>query len=260
MATAILRPLSLGEILDTSFQVYRRYFRALIPVMFVCYGPTVLLEVFVQASGGVTEHPFLRLAAALMNLVLSAIATAATVFVISEGYLGRSVSGQEALQRSTPYLGRLILASFAFGLLVGLGTLVFIVPGIIIACALSVTWPAIVLEALPTAEAGLRRSWELTKGSRWRIFLLGVVLVLIALVPIVALSTLLGVIAGLAGLATSSGKLDVVTTAITAIVLGVVQLLIYPFFNCVLTILYYDLRVRREGFDLELLATTLQTA
>jgi hypothetical protein len=40
----------------------------------------------------------------------------------------------------------------------------------------------------------------------------------------------------------------------------VVQLFIYPLFYCVLTVTYYDLRVRKEGFDLELLASSLQTA
>ena len=41
---------------------------------------------------------------------------------------------------------------------------------------------------------------------------------------------------------------------------GVVQIFIYPLFYCVLTVAYYDLRVRKEGFDLELLASTLRTA
>ena len=41
---------------------------------------------------------------------------------------------------------------------------------------------------------------------------------------------------------------------------GVVQMLIYPLFYCVLTVAYYDLRVRKEGFDLEVLASTLQPA
>ena len=41
---------------------------------------------------------------------------------------------------------------------------------------------------------------------------------------------------------------------------GLVQMFIYPLFYCVLTVTYYDLRVRKEGFDLELLASTLQSA
>ena len=41
---------------------------------------------------------------------------------------------------------------------------------------------------------------------------------------------------------------------------GVAQIFIYPLFYCVLTVAYYDLRVRKEGFDLEVLASTLLTA
>jgi len=48
---------------------------------------------------------------------------------------------------------------------------------------------------------------------------------------------------------------------VTAIAVGgIVQMFIYPLFYCVLTVTYYDLRVRKEGFDLELLASTLQSA
>ena len=51
------------------------------------------------------------------------------------------------------------------------------------------------------------------------------------------------------------------TATIVALAIGgVVQLFIYPLFYCVLTVTYYDLRVRKEGFDLELLASSLQTA
>ena len=55
------------------------------------------------------------------------------------------------------------------------------------------------------------------------------------------------------------GPASVSTVAAIAIG-GVVQMFIYPLFYCVLTVTYYDLRVRKEGFDLELLASTLQTA
>ena len=37
-------------------------------------------------------------------------------------------------------------------------------------------------------------------------------------------------------------------------------MLIYPLFNCALTIAYYDQRIRKEGFDLELLASRLRAA
>jgi hypothetical protein len=47
---------------------------------------------------------------------------------------------------------------------------------------------------------------------------------------------------------------------VTLAVVGVLQMLLYPLLYCVLTVAYYDLRVRKEGFDLEVLASTLQPA
>ena len=44
------------------------------------------------------------------------------------------------------------------------------------------------------------------------------------------------------------------------VITSLLSILIYPFFYVVLTVLYYDLRVRKEGFDLELLASALQPA
>jgi hypothetical protein len=60
----------------------------------------------------------------------------------------------------------------------------------------------------------------------------------------------------LAMLPRPAGAGAVLALAIT----GLVQIFIYPLFYCVLTITYYDLRVRKEGFDLELLASQLRTA
>ncbi|HEX6668828.1 MAG TPA: hypothetical protein VF061_04690, partial [Gemmatimonadales bacterium] len=56
------------------------------------------------------------------------------------------------------------------------------------------------------------------------------------------------------------GLLGVAPGMLTLAVVGVVQILLYPLFYCVLTVAYYDLRVRKEGFDLEVLASTLQPA
>jgi hypothetical protein len=47
---------------------------------------------------------------------------------------------------------------------------------------------------------------------------------------------------------------------LTLSVVAVVQMLLYPLLYCVLTVAYYDLRVRKEGFDLEVLASNLQPA
>jgi hypothetical protein len=77
-------------------------------------------------------------------------------------------------------------------------------------------------------------------------------------VPVVAI---IGLVARLIPGCAEAGLGPSSTATIVALAIGgVVQLFIYPLFYCVLTVTYYDLRVRKEGFDLELLASSLQTA
>jgi hypothetical protein len=54
---------------------------------------------------------------------------------------------------------------------------------------------------------------------------------------------------------------DAAGTSVGVLVLeSLLQIFIYPYVYVVMTVLYYDLRVRKEGFDLELLASTLSPA
>jgi hypothetical protein len=194
----------------------------------------------------------------LSLVVLSLIATGATVFIVSESYLGRPLTAREALRRATPYMGRILIASLLMALVIGLGFLLMVIPGIILGVGLAVAIPAVVLETGRSASGALSRSWELTRGSRWRIFGLGLTLFVLLYVPVVAIS---GLVAWLIPGGAAAGFGPSSTATIVALAIGgVVQLFIYPLFYCVLTVTYYDLRVRKEGFDLELLASSLQTA
>jgi uncharacterized membrane protein len=143
-------------------------------------------------------------------------------------------------------------------LVIGLGFVLMVIPGIILAVGLAVAIPAVVLESGRSASGALSRSWELTRGARWRIFGLGITLFVLLYVPVVAISGLVAVLIP-RGAAVGFGASSTATIVALAIG-GVVQLFIYPLFYCVLTVTYYDLRVRKEGFDLELLASSLQTA
>jgi uncharacterized membrane protein len=254
----MLRPLSVGEILDTSFSLYRRHFGALATVSLVCTGLPLVLRLFVEASGGLFANLTLVLLYFLCLVVLSLVATGATVFIVSESYLGRPLTAREALVRATPHLVRILIASLLMGLVILLGFLLMVIPGVMLAVGLAVAIPAVVLEAGRSASGALSRSWELTRGSRWRIFGLGLTLFVLLYIPVVAISGLVAVLVprgAAAGFGASS------TATIVALAIGgVVQLFIYPLFYCVLTVTYYDLRVRKEGFDLELLASSLQTA
>jgi uncharacterized membrane protein len=255
MVFTTLRPLSVGEILDVSFTLYRRHFATLGTVAVLCSGLPVLLSLYIEASGGILQNLSLSLVYYMAFTVLSSIATAATVFIVSESYLGRPLKALHALQRATPLLGRLIVCSLLLAIVVGFGFVFFLIPGIVLLCGLVLAFPSLVLEPGSSPTAALSRSWSLTRGSRWRMLGLLVTLVILLYIPIVAVGALAAVVLPSGGV---SGTLSPALLALALV--GVMQMLLYPLLYCVLTVAYDDLRVREEGFDLEVLASTLQPA
>jgi hypothetical protein len=252
MVHTSLRPLSVGEILDVSFSLYRRHFATLGTIAVLCSGIPVLLSLYIEASGGVLYNLPLTLLHYVIFTVLSSIATAAKVFVVSESYLGRPLAARDALRRATPLFARLIICSLLFAIIVGIGFIFLFIPGIILVCGLLLAFPSLVLESSLSPTGALSRSWSLTRGSRWRMFGLLVTMVLLLYVPLVGLGAIAAVVLPGGARGTSPGT-------VTLAVVGLLQMLLYPLLYCVLTVAYYDLRVRKEGFDLEVLASTLQT-
>jgi uncharacterized membrane protein len=258
MTLPTLRPLSVGEILDVSFSLYRRHFGPLVMVALICSGVPFLLSLFLQSAGGMFANPLLTLVYYILFAVLSSLATAATVYIVSESYLGRPLGAGAALARSAPLLWRLILCSLLITLVVGIGLVLLLVPGIILICGLILAFPALVLEPGSTPVAALARSWALTRGSRWRMFGLILTMAILFYVPFAALGGIAAMLLPRSEL--GAGDLAMGFGLTTIVVAGVVQIFIYPLFYCVITVAYYDLRVRKEGFDLEILASTLQPA
>ncbi len=253
MALAELRPLSTGEILDNAFGLYRRHFAPLAVIVLVVSAVPTILELYVQASGGFLARPVLGVLTGLLNIVLSAIGTAAAVFIVSDSYLGRPVDAWDALSRAVPYIARVAVLSILTTLVVGLGLIVFLIPGLIFISALMVSTQALVLEEDQSPIDAMGRSWQLTKGFRWKVLALVVVTAIIVTIPSMAGGIAAAFFSPGIGVLTDSSGLPI--GWYLAMVLGaVIQLLLYPLMYSVLTVLYYDLRVRKEGFDLEVLA------
>lgn len=247
----------MGEILDVSFTLYRRHFAPLAGVALVCSGIPVVLNMFIEASGGMLQNLPLVLVYYIVFAALNSIATAATVFIVSESYFGRPIDTRMALRRAAPYLGRILICSMLTALVIFVGLVTFVIPGIILIAGLLLSIPSLVIEA-KSATAAMSRSWELTRGSRWRMLGLLLVLVILLYVPIAAIGGIVAVFVPGAGSILTTPNITISVAA--AAVSGLVQMFIYPLFYCVLTVAYYDLRVRKEGFDLEVLASTLLTA
>jgi hypothetical protein len=244
MATYQLRPMSVGEILDGAFAILRRHFGVLSGVGLVCQGLPQALGLYVQLGGGVTERPGLYLLSTCLSFVGYFLVTGAAIRVVSEAYLGREPQLREALEYALSKIGRTLSAGLASGILILLATLLLVIPGVVVACGLSVAVQAAVLEPLPAGSDGVGRSWALTKGFKGRAFVLYLVVSALFLLFVVG-----------------AGVVTVVATLISQLVLvpslivwALLSLLIYPFTSCVFTLFYYDLRVRKEAFDLELLS------
>lgn len=238
MTSLSLRPLGLGELLDVSFSLYRQLFGTLIVVALATNGLPQVINVYIEASGGIALNPLLWLGNAVFSMVLGAIGVGASTHIISENYLGERINAGAAFGRVVPQLGAIIVLSIVTTIAIGFGMLLFLVPGVIIACGLAVSTTALVLEKTPGPVAAMSRSWDLTRGHRGRIFGVLVTAFLLLVIPSMAI----GVVAAIIG---SELLLTVVAVGIT--------LAISPFFYVALTVLYYDLRVRKEGFDLEML-------
>lgn len=136
------------------------------------------------------------------------------------------------LARTIPVIGVGILV----GLATMLGFLLLIVPGVIIGCMLYVAIPACVIEKLGVTES-MSRSVALTKGYRWQIFGLFLLVVVISVLGAFVFTMIGGT--GLVGQLLSFGW-QVVSTAFAAVLSAVI---------------YHDLRVAKEGVGLDTLAS-----
>lgn len=249
MTSHSLRPLSLGEVLDVAFGLYRSRFAPLLVIAVVCQLIPICLAVYLQVTIETDLHLLLRLGYYLLAVVLGSIGVAASTFVVSDAYLGRETSAADALARAAPLIGRLVVISFLLSLVVGVGIILLIIPGVIFLGGLLLSTVVAVIETPPSATAAMSRSWALTKGYKGKVLLTMLVAGVLLAVPGIALS----VVGGLFGAVVGEG------TALWFFVLPLIfQLFVYPFVYVVQTVLYYDLRVRKEGFDLELLASALQ--
>ena len=267
MTQPAFRPLTVGEILDQAFGLYRRYLPALVVITLICTAVPQIGQAFfaVLASSPErvasiwTDYLFEYLLLLVVLLIASQLAIGASTLVLSEGYLGRELSTGEALRRAWARIGDIVLLSILTSLVIFLGILLLIVPGLILAAGLAVATPALMIEQGLNASGAMSRSWALTKGSRFRIFAMLFVTFLIIVVVAAGATAVLGLLAAVTGAFRSmSPGHPSLGLNIAIQVLGlVIKTFLTPIVYCMLTVAYFDLRVRAEGFDLEMLASTL---
>jgi hypothetical protein len=259
-----LRPLDLGDLLDAAFSLYREnfaLFAGIVAVLGVPQGILGLLATLARPSnvvstsngttsidsGSMESFIGLTLGSGVISLLFGTLTTGALAYAVSQRYLGRDVTIGEAYSAiGFGTFFRLLGASILAAIAIVLGLVLLIVPGIILLVHWLFLPQTIVIERSSVGSA-FGRSWNLVKGSAWRVVGIGLVIFIIVSVIGGASGGILAAIVSLVGL----------PSAIGVALQQVVSILIRPFELGALTLLYYDLRIRKEGFDLEHMARTM---
>jgi hypothetical protein len=130
-------------------------------------------------------------------------------------------------------------------LVVALGTVLLLVPGVYLACALAVAIPAVVVER-PGLVGAMKRSFALTKGKRFSVFVVFLVMFLVAMGVAMFASVALPMLT-----ASFSPMLGTLVGAVVNLVFGTL-LWVAP------GVVYHDLRVAKEGIATAQLAAVFE--
>ena len=299
-----LRPLTLGEILDRTAELYRSNFLLLAGISSVYSGLLLVLSLIQigaqRAFSGMPVNAYLIAGAVvgillilLLSLVSGGVAVAANTRAVGWLHLGEPATIRTAYRAILPRAGNfvwlitiiyflawfpcfLVYAAYAVLLfyyvhtkglltphaahamdqtsaliLVGASAvfflllLVFGVYGIMMSLRYSLAVPASAVENL-RPRAAIRRSVQLSKGSRGRIFMLGLLTLIIQL-------GLTGITQGVFIVLELQHKkaLPLWMSVLQQVLAFLTNTLVGPIYATGFTLFYYDQRVRKEGFDIE---------
>jgi hypothetical protein len=265
-----IRPRRATELVDASFQLLRRYYPQFVTVSAITMSPGVFARILTRDAMSnpqlMTANPGPVFAVAIAAVLCVTVCDAVLTIAVSDGYLNGEVDLGRAFSTGLRKIVAVFLASFFRGMLVGVtvGVLavgaVFItvlkMPLLFVLVVPLALWllgyvllrtfaiiPVVVLENTG-AYRSVGRTLELTRNCAAHIFFsLGLAFFLYFIFS--------GVISALG--------ITLLTPATAGIIGAVLIIPIYPLLTVVSTMLYYDLRIRKEGFDLEIMSRELGT-
>lgn len=262
-----LGQMTVGDILDRGLKLLFVRLPAFYAINLVVLSPLIAYEIvapllidMAPAAGDPTAAlgaVGVGLVALFITLILQPVATAAILHIVMREYVGKSASIGEACGFALTRFLSLLGTSILVGLAVAVGTLLCLIPGIYFGVAFALASQVVVLEKLSGAGA-MNRSQQLVSGYWWRVF--GVLL----LAGLANLAVQVGV-----GLALESALpsrqlvpvgggvrvvVDETNHIVNTVVTQLVNILFATYIAVCTTLVYLDLRIRKEGFDLELAA------
>jgi len=241
---SIVNRLSVGVVINQAFgALFSNFFSFVLVAVAVQIAASVsfyyLLGPYLASGGGSLMGGLLTVAAAFfLTIVPPSISAGIIIYGVFRYLQDQPFTIADCVRAAIGRLGMLILVSLVAGLLIALGLMLFVIPGIILALMFAVVGPVVVVEKQGVGGA-LGRSSNLTKSRRLRVFL--IFLVTIVLVYIFNfIGTLIGTLV--------PGEFP--TLIFSSIVSGIGS----AFYSVVIVVMYYYLRVDKEGIGIEQIA------
>jgi hypothetical protein len=261
-----LRPLALGETLDRAIKLYRSDAITLWKLVSVIIIPLEVIDVvvrrlslpsdvvllhgnFYSVTGQSSSQTVAVLLSALLLLVGNLVATGATFRSLIDAYLGNPTDWRTSLDHARTRFGSLLWLSILTAVLAVIGFILLIIPGVWFIVSVSVAIPVLMLEGT-SGFAAMKRSIDLVDTRWWATF-----------GRLLAAYVLLGVVLFGVGALAAAVFRSMTNVTLFVVLSGVIsalgRILVSPFVAAVITVIYVDLRVRKEAFDIELLAGSL---
>ena len=230
----------MGDVLVRTWNVLSRHLVTFLLLCFIAELPSLILSFVLpaqQLGRSYWAQLGVQLGTSIVHLVLSSLAQAMVVYAAFQDLRGRTVSAAESASHGLSQLVSVIGLSILVGIVVGIGMVLLIIPGLIAITALAVALPVCVVER-DGPSSSMRRSANLTSGHRW---------------PIFGVAFAVGVISIAVGylIAVALGRTN--TTTITTLT-WVWTTILLSFQSVYAAILYHDLRATSEGIGVEEIA------
>ena len=232
----------MGEVLVRTWNILSRHFLTFILLVGIAEILPLVVNLYIQREDEAIPAGWQAYAVVfgsrLLGGVLSIFAQAIVIYAAFQDLRGRQPNAAESARVGLSRIFPVIIASLMTALVIGVGLLLCVIPGLIALTAMAVVIPACVVEQLGPIDS-MSRSADLTAGHRWPILGVGVAYVVITLVVTLCLAVV------------SSNK----TTVATQLAEWIWGVLAGSFTSVYAAILYHDLRAVREGIGIDEIAS-----
>jgi hypothetical protein len=241
-AVAVQRPLDVGRALDAALAVYRRHFVAIVAAMAVAVVPLELLTLAPRPWGVVGN--------VLQLILLGGVTPGVATLVVADVRAGADPTAASVWRRLAPMLAGLVLSVTLALIVAGASIVLLVVPFLLLIVWFQLVGQVVVIERR-TFFAAMGRSRDLVQGSYWRVLGYAILGGVITGLVSGALAAAPAAVAGQFGLHVAA------TTAIGDALAIVARVLVAPVQALLMALLYFDLRMRRDGSDIAALLDAL---